>query len=101
MVLAERKPLQLLRKMRDLAVDAVNDDLLHQLWLDRMPAHIRPLLVTFEKFNLNALSEMADRILEVSNNSYSLATQTISRVDTTVNSKSFDKQIDEMKIQRT
>lgn len=96
MVLAERKPSQLLREMRDLAAGAVNDDLLHQLWLDRMPAYIRPLLVTSEKLNLSALSEMADRILEVSNNSYSLATQTVSRIDTMANSKSLEKKIDEM-----
>ncbi|XP_066584056.1 uncharacterized protein [Prorops nasuta] len=73
LVLGDRKPSQLLREMRDLAKSEVSDDILHQLWLERLPAHMRPHLLTSSKLNLEAVAEIADRIIDTFQSSYVLA----------------------------
>lgn len=64
LVLGDKKPSQLLREMRDLAADSVKEEMLHNLWVTRLPNTIRPLLVISETLTLNALAEMADRLME-------------------------------------
>lgn len=64
-VLGNKKPSQLLREMRELSKNAVTDEVLHQLWTERLPERIRPLLVISDNLNdLNALAETADRIMD-------------------------------------
>lgn len=79
MDLADKKPTQLLREMRELAGDSVSDDMLHQLWLDRMPHHIKPILVASPNLNLNAVAEVADRVTDITRSSYVMATSTFSQ----------------------
>lgn len=64
LVLGDKKPSQLLREMKDLAANSINDEMLHNLWVSRLPPSIRPLLLISEFLNLTALAEMADRLME-------------------------------------
>ncbi|XP_058447785.1 uncharacterized protein LOC131428121 [Malaya genurostris] len=62
--LGDMRPTQLLSKMQELANGLnVNDDLLKMLFLQRMPAHIRPVL-TISDGTLAKLAEMADKMAE-------------------------------------
>lgn len=82
LVLADKKPSQLLREMKDLAAGSVHDEMLHTLWVNRLPVTIRPLLVTSDTLDLNALAEMADRIMDATHSQPNvMATTTVSRVD--------------------
>ena len=65
LVLGDKKPSQLLREMKDLAAESINEEMLHNLWVSRLPNTIRPLLVTSDTLKLDALAEMADRLIEV------------------------------------
>lgn len=65
LTLGEKKPSQLLREMKDLSKGSVADDILHSMWLSRLPLHIQPLLASSEEFGLNALAVVADRIIDV------------------------------------
>nr|XP_042908050.1 uncharacterized protein LOC122271294 [Parasteatoda tepidariorum] len=61
--LGDQRPSLLLKRMRDLAGKHFSDDLLKSLWLDRLPANIKLVLVASSE-QLNNLATMADRILE-------------------------------------
>lgn len=69
MTLGDKKPSQLLREMRELAVGNAKDDIIHSLWLQRLPDNIKPMLAMSENLDLNTLAEMADRIIESTNSS--------------------------------
>ncbi|XP_066590795.1 uncharacterized protein [Prorops nasuta] len=45
LVSGDKKPSQLLREMRNLAARGITDDMLHTLWLNRLPSQLKPLLV--------------------------------------------------------
>lgn len=62
-VLGEKKPSELLREMRILARDDLSDGILHELWLERLPGTVKPLLAMSEGMSLTGLAEMADRIM--------------------------------------
>lgn len=62
--LGDMRPTHLLAKMQELANGLnVTDDLLKMLFLQRMPAHIRPIL-TISDGTLVKLAEMADKMVE-------------------------------------
>ncbi|XP_035733837.1 uncharacterized protein LOC118446832 [Vespa mandarinia] len=63
--LANKTPSQLLRQMRELADGSADDTILHQLWLERIPAHIKPHLITTSQFPLDTIAEFADRFYEL------------------------------------
>ncbi|XP_026464731.1 uncharacterized protein LOC113390774 [Ctenocephalides felis] len=63
-VLGDKKPSQLLREMIDLARSEISEDIIHKLWLDRLPQHIRPLLLVSKNIGLQAIGEMADRLVD-------------------------------------
>jgi len=72
--LGDRKPSQLLRRMRQLWSGPANDDFLRELFLQRLPSNVRMTLVpSGSELTLEKLADMADRILE-------LATPTIGAV---------------------
>lgn len=74
--LGDRKPSQLLRRMRQLWSGPANDDFLRELFLQRLPSNVRMTLVpSGDELTLEKLADMADRILE-------LATPTIGAVHT-------------------
>lgn len=60
-----KKPSQLLRKMRELADGGIDNKVLQQMWLDRLPAQIRPHLITTDKLGLDTVAEFTDRFVDV------------------------------------
>lgn len=62
--LGDAKPSQLLRKMRELSNNALNDDALKTLWIERLPEQIRPV-ISIADGDLNKIAAMADKMLEI------------------------------------
>lgn len=71
--LGDRKPTQLLRKMKSLigTSNAVGEDLLKQLWMQRLPNNIQVVL-TSQRMDLDKLAELADQIMDVTSPSASV-----------------------------
>lgn len=65
--MGDRKPSQFLRYLRSLAgaSTAVSDALLKQIWLQRLPSNASAILTSQPALDLDALSTLADRIVEV------------------------------------
>uniref|UniRef100_A0ABD2WHC7 DUF7041 domain-containing protein n=1 Tax=Trichogramma kaykai TaxID=54128 RepID=A0ABD2WHC7_9HYME len=65
--LGDRKPSQFLRHLKSLATPAiVQTNLLHNLWLRRLPTHVQTVLTARPELSLEQLSDLADRIDEIS-----------------------------------
>uniref|UniRef100_A0ABD2WYG9 Uncharacterized protein n=1 Tax=Trichogramma kaykai TaxID=54128 RepID=A0ABD2WYG9_9HYME len=65
--LGDRKPSQFLRHLRSLAgATIVQDNLMRQLWLHRLPSSVRAILATQTDAALDKLAELADKIIEIS-----------------------------------
>lgn len=64
--LGDQRPTQLLRHMKTLADNKVNDDLLKTLWLQRMPTSVQLVLSASQGVELAKMAEIADKIIEVS-----------------------------------
>ncbi|XP_025996227.1 uncharacterized protein LOC120359942 [Solenopsis invicta] len=62
--LGDRRPSQLLRRMRDLAQSGVSKEVLKSLWLQRLPQQVQAIL-TATKYDLEELSQLADRVTDV------------------------------------
>lgn len=62
--MGDRKPSQFLRHLKSLAPD-VPDDFLRSIWSSRLPPHIQTILAGQAEGNLDAASQLADRIAEV------------------------------------
>lgn len=76
--------------MRDLSKGGTKEEMLHNLWVSRLPANIKPMLIMSDTLTLNALAEMADRMIETQNMtgavmSTSFQNADINRVDTRSN----------------
>ena len=73
--LGDRKPSQLLRKMRQLVGDnRLEDGILRQLFLQRLPTNTQRILAsTADNISLDELAVLADRILEVAPSQPSVA----------------------------
>ena len=66
--LGDRKPTQLLRRIQQLLGDkATNTDLsfLRELFLQRLPSHVRMVLASSDTTDLDKLAQLADKIVEV------------------------------------
>ncbi|XP_008178670.1 uncharacterized protein LOC103307937 [Acyrthosiphon pisum] len=63
--LGDKKPSYLLREMQQLAGNQLADDMLKNLWLQRLPLQVQAVLTTSTD-SLSNLSKMADKIHEVS-----------------------------------
>ena len=65
--LGDRKPSQLLRKMRLLLGESkLEDNILKQLFLQRLPGNVKAILAsTLDNVSLDQLAELADKIIEV------------------------------------
>ncbi|XP_035717355.1 uncharacterized protein LOC118439646 isoform X1 [Vespa mandarinia] len=64
-MLANRTSSQLLRQIRELANGFVDNIILHQLWRERIPAHIKPHLIIASKLPLDVIAEFEDRFYEL------------------------------------
>lgn len=65
--LGDDRPSHLLRKMRQLADEKVNEEFLKTLWIQRLPLETQAILSVSEG-DLDKLAQMADKILEISPN---------------------------------
>lgn len=65
MQLGDRKPSQLLNEMRNLARGDIKDEVLQNLWLQRLPLNIQQIL-SVSNDTLTNLANIADKISEVS-----------------------------------
>lgn len=65
LILGDKRPSQLLSEMRHLANNAVSEDMLRTLWLQRLPTNMQQILSVC-KDSLSNLAEIADKINEVS-----------------------------------
>ena len=63
--LGDKKPSQLLREMQSLAGDQIQDEVLLNLWLQRLPSQAQSVLTSLEECSLDKLASTADKILEV------------------------------------
>lgn len=61
--IGDMKPSDLLRKMRELSCNKVGDDLLKELWIQRLPSSIKTV-VSSNDGDLDILVPIADRIFE-------------------------------------
>lgn len=64
MELGSQKPSQLLRKMRDLALDRVPDNTLKIMWTGHLPPSVRAVLAISTETKLDVLATMADKMTE-------------------------------------
>lgn len=67
--LGDQKPSALLNEMRALAGIKIPDDFLKQIWLGRLPSQVRMIVSISSNEQLPNLAKMADRLMELSDNS--------------------------------
>lgn len=70
--LADRKPSVLLRIMKDLSENHIDDSFMKDMWLNRLPVNVQTIL-SISSEPLSKLAEMADRILDYSSGGISTA----------------------------
>ncbi|XP_030023003.1 uncharacterized protein LOC115442156 [Manduca sexta] len=63
--LGDRRPSQFLRHLQDLAGPSVPDDFIKSVWCTRLPQSIQTIVASQSHQTLEQLSELADRIQEV------------------------------------
>ncbi|KAL4126000.1 hypothetical protein QTP88_010232 [Uroleucon formosanum] len=62
----DRKPSQFLRHLRSLAgTTTLQDNILRQLWLRRLPSHAQAILTAQSELPLEKVAELADKIVKV------------------------------------
>lgn len=64
MELGDQKPSQLLRKMRELAVNKISDDTLRMMWSKLLPPSVRAVLSISDSPDLDKLSRVADTVMD-------------------------------------
>lgn len=77
--LGDKKPSQLLLEMKDLAGEAVTDEFMKSLFIQRMPSTVRPVL-SISTDDLQAIAKMADKMLEASSDSHVMAVSGTSKM---------------------
>lgn len=65
--LGDRKPTHLLREMKRLTSNAVDEQLLRTLWMQRLPTRVQEILSIVEGVPLDKLAELADKAIERTN----------------------------------
>lgn len=65
--LNDKKLSELLRELRQLAGGSISENILHSIWLQRLPTRIQATLAVVEKTPLVKLAELADKIIDRDN----------------------------------
>lgn len=94
--LEDKKPSQLLREMEELSNGAINNEILQELWMDCLPLQIKTLLISSGKHNLYDRANLADQILEQTDENYVMATSSSHTNITTTEITNIYKKIEEM-----
>jgi DNA-binding transcriptional MerR regulator len=63
--LGDRKPSELLREMKTLASDHVDDQMLQTLWLHRLPLNVQLLVSASDGVPLEKMASIADKLVEI------------------------------------
>lgn len=63
--LGDRRPSELLAEMHRLGGNLLDDTFTRTLWLDRLPEHVQVALAAADGLNSDALSQLADKILDI------------------------------------
>lgn len=66
--LGDMRPSQLLREMKNLAGNQIDDAFLKSMWMTRLPNHMRTI-ISISRETLDNIAVMADKISEVNDNS--------------------------------
>lgn len=62
--MGDRTPTQFLRVLRELAGNNVQDDVLKEIWLSRLPERVRPILATVNDWTLDKIAQTADEVFQ-------------------------------------
>ncbi|XP_070170800.1 uncharacterized protein [Polyergus mexicanus] len=62
--LNDKKPSDLLREIKQLVGGAISENVLHSIWLQRLPSQVQAILAVVEDCPLIKLAELADKILD-------------------------------------
>lgn len=62
--LNDKKPSDLLREIKQLAGGAISENVLHSIWLQRLPSQVQATLAVVDDCPLVKLAELADKILD-------------------------------------
>ena len=71
--LGDRKPSQLLRNMQQLLGENSEGDLLQELFVQQLPAHIRPALASMKDKTLIELADVADNMVDIADVPFSVS----------------------------
>lgn len=81
--LGEKRPSQLLREMKSKAANALTEEALHGLWVEKLPRGLKAFLAMSDDLGLDQLAKMADRIYpEIPQDNAAMAVTTNPRSDT-------------------
>lgn len=78
--LGDKKPSELLSGMRNLAQGKVSDEILKQLWMQRLPSQMKAILSVSDD-NLDKLATMADKISDCADSEVCAVTPSNSRLE--------------------
>jgi len=97
--IGDRKPSQFLRHLRQLAGSVVGDSVLRTIWMNRLPTHVQPHLVTRANDTIDQLADIADAIMEATRAPAAQVTEMVPYTANPINTQA-NLQISQMQTQQ-